>query len=531
MKLILREIANNKYGTILAQDISTLFEDEKLHGAGVYSDRCYIRLNKDFGQDDYKSLINSIIEQLEAKDKKALREYLQIYCTVQNISDRDNYMQILNDQLDVMELQAKYYHRNIYALASGYDNLKKLKRDTEKIILPTNVDDELINKWYKLGFDKKDRDDLIFYKNIKNGVYSFPSLLEITTKGLERFKPNIYRDKIHPLFEKSLGEEIDGKKDKTAEDNEILKEIKKSFPDNFQTAHKYAVIVTADGDNVGKLISHVSEKNDDDLLQSLATNIADFAKEASKLIYIYGGKPVYIGGDDLVFFAPVVSHSGEHKESWFQGDGHIFQLISVLDKTFNDIWKQWLTDNKITDIHPSLSYGMSITYYKFPLNEAMKLSGDLLFEVAKKYPTEANPSKNCIAVQLMTHSGSYDKVVFEKQDPTDSTFYHLQNLLENFGDKESTISSVLQRLRGDTELILSIANDGDTFDAYFTNEYNLHDIKDRKKEAFIRHSISLFNKIFAQQKDKPKEALNQLCSMYRLLNFLIHKETGNGSEI
>jgi CRISPR-associated protein Cmr2 len=522
MKLILREIQQQKYGEILAQDISTLHVDEKLHGAGIYSDRCYVRLEKEFQQADYNSLAESVLSKLIVEDKKTLRTYLQIYCTVQEISDDKNYMSILNQQLDIMELQPQYYYKSIYALVSGHSNLAKLRKDHEQIILPTNIDG-LIKEWYTLGFNREE--DLIRYQNNNSYIWSFPSLLEITTKGLDELNPELYNAEIRPKFGKALLEEMNNLPEETTE-TEILNDIRKIFREDFQTAHKYVAIITADGDNVGKLISHIAETKDDELLKSVSKNIADFAKEAAQIIHRYGGKPVYIGGDDLLFFAPVISYSKEEKKNTY-----IFQLIETLDRKFNDIWEQWFTDNNMTVTYKtSLSYGVSITYYKFPLNEAMDLSHDLLFNHAKRKSDDEKQKndKNRIAIQLMMHSGSFDKVILEKHSPNDSTFYLLLKLVDNFADKKSMISSVLQRLREDTNLLLSVAKDGDSFDAYFINEYDYHNMTDTRKKAFITHSFKLFNKVFEQQKENKEKALNQLCTMYRLLNFLIHKETENG---
>jgi hypothetical protein len=152
----------------------------------------------------------------------------------------------------------------------------------------------------------------------------------------------------------------------------------------------------------------------------------------------------------------------------------------------------------------------------------MDLSRNLLNHAKQKN------DKNRIAVQLMTHSGSFDKVVLEKQNQ-DSTFCHLLELLKTFADRESMISSVIQRLREDTNLLLSVAEDGDSFKPYFYNEYDYHNMNESNKKAFIAHSIELFDKVFEQQKEDKKEALNQLCTMYRLLNFLTHK--GNENDI
>jgi CRISPR-associated protein Cmr2 len=326
------------------------------------------------------------------------------------------------------------------------------------------------------------------------------------------------------MFGNALSEEMSGEEITTEE--KILKKIKTVFHPDYQTSHKYIAIVKADGDNVGKLLKRIAQQEEKELTK-FSENIFDFSRTASELIHQYGGKPVYIGGDDLVFFAPVVSHKKNEQNqleneniNWSENNtGNIFNLISMLDNAFTRIWKPWIDNEKYKDLKPSLSYGISVTYYKYPLNEAMKLSDDLL-SAAKN-----NPGKNSIAVQLMTHSGSFDKALLNKDEK--STFDSLINLLDKFveKDRETIVASVLQRLRNDAALILTIAEDDENadFKAYFHNEYDYKLIKDKNKRDYIDESVKLFDKIFRENKDK-QEALEQLCTIYRLLNFLIHKE-------
>lgn len=553
MKLILKFFNENKYGDLFAVDTSLLKEDKikkTYHGAGIYNDRCYVDLDREFSMPDYEKLIEYILnglndlKALDEDQRKRIKQYIQVYCTVQTIVDKRSILRILNQHLDNMELQTKYYPDYIYALASGFDERKNTLVD-ELTFLPDSLEE--LQEWFREGFImSKDSPDMIYYENLFNGIYSFPSILEISTTGLKRKKPDVYRDQIHSLFEDSLEEEIrNAKRRKTSSfkivkksitDDYILQEIKKIFKKDFQTVHKYIAIVKADGDRIGELITKVNEnesvieqgdtqkskdfsekeqqKRDTETakkLEEFSGNLTQFAAQAADIIHDYGGKPIFIGGDDLFFFAPVVSYQNGK-------DTHLFELIQNLDSAFHQRWDEFAGKY---NIKPSLSYGISITYYKYPMNESIGLSHDLLSS-AKNYP-----GKNNIAIKLMSHSGSYDEVVLNKHE--DSDFNKLISLLNQFVDKdrEIIVSSVLQRLRTDESVLLSIARDNEynQFNDYFFNEYDLENLKDEGKKAYVKISIKLFNEIFSAYLDeKKKEALEKLRTIYRLLNFLIHKE-------
>jgi CRISPR-associated protein Cmr2 len=529
MKLIMRFFKENPdYGEFFARDTTKLDSNETYHGAGLYDDRCYIRLKEgvDFSQNDYNDLVSYVIDELKklGTDGELAKKYLQIYCTVQTVDSDKEALKTLNDHLEVMELQAKYNPDYIYALASGYE---ERQQSEIKRFLPNRIEGEL-EKWYASGFarnedtEKFKEGELIYY-DIDGGIYSFPSILEISTQGLKRKDSSSY-DAIHKRFEEQLKQEIDEsrgvqiKGDKMTDDK-ILDEIRKLYKGDFQTAHKYIAIVYADGDNIGKLVTTLS-KTEPDKLISFSENLIKYGISASNLIHEYGGKPIYIGGDDLFFFAPIISYDEGTKENT-----NIFDLIEKLDKTFNDLWKEWLNKQgpEVQDIKPCLSYGLSITYYKYPMNESIALAKSLLFDTAKKYPTEEKPDKNSIAIKLMTHSGSFDQIVMNKE--TGKDFDKLINFLCTFKDRDAVISSVLQRLRDDNKLLLAIAEDGEDadFSAYFDNEYDMDLMRDVKKKEYIEKSKALFKNIFSSNKNK-EEGLKQLCTLYRLLNFLIHKE-------
>ena len=139
-------------------------------------------------------------------------------------------------------------------------------------------------------------------------------------------------------------------------------------------AYKYIAIVHADGDNLGAYI-----KAQDDVTQ-ISKRLFDFDKSAAESIKAYGGMPLFIGGDDLLFFAPVI-----------HGEETLFDLIDTLSAAYKDA----LGSDKTT-----LSFGVSVTYYKYPLYEALERSREALFTTAKRYT-----GKNAVAISAQKHSG------------------------------------------------------------------------------------------------------------------------------
>ncbi len=147
--------------------------------------------------------------------------------------------------------------------------------------------------------------------------------------------------------------------------------------------HKYYCIVQADGDNIGKVIQQLDTEQD---YKDFSARLAQFGLDAAEKINEYGGKPIYIGGDDLLFLAPVMN------------DGKsIFNLVQELDQTFPATYKG-------QDI--SLSYGINMVYYKFPLFEAIGDAYELLAK-SKAYKNQQQQVKNALSFQLTKHSGSF----------------------------------------------------------------------------------------------------------------------------
>jgi CRISPR-associated protein Cmr2 len=176
-------------------------------------------------------------------------------------------------------------------------------------------------------------------------------------------------------------------------------------------------------------------------VQKFSKDLVQFAVDANKILagdrftqnsktnWGYGAAPVYIGGDDLVFFAPVASinEKGEFVT--------IFDLISEIDECFDKIFNIKEADGSykyyksITKRRPCMTYGVSITYYKFPLRETYEQSKQLMYDVKNDVKNDDYVTRNRIHFVLQKHSkqnytGIIDKNFYD-------TFNRYRDLLKS----------------------------------------------------------------------------------------------------
>lgn len=156
------------------------------------------------------------------------------------------------------------------------------------------------------------------------------------------------------------------------------------------SAYKYIAFVSADGDNIGKALGKLGDK--------MSRLLLEYNKNIVQKVNKWGGQVIYSGGDDLLFFAPITS---------------IFTLIAEIDESFN---ANLISSPEMLNIlheHnmpiPTLSFGISISYYKHPMSESMKLSEELL-QNAK------DAGRNRIVWNVRKHSGQSIRSSFYKKD-------------------------------------------------------------------------------------------------------------------
>lgn len=199
---------------------------------------------------------------------------------------------------------------------------------------------------------------------------------------------------------------------------------------------KYICIVQADGDNMGKVVSACPEP----LVATLSEKLLKFGQACCQSIRNYGGLPIYAGGDDLLFLAPVLT-----------SEGSIFDLIKSLDEHYEEV-QQYVVNKKLqTDCQTSMSYGISMTYHKYPLYEALVKARESLFVTAKNVE-----GKNAVAWVLQKHSGSSFNVAMSKS--MRSLYGALKKVIAAT-ENEQLVSAVSHKIRHN-EVLLSLWLDG-----------------------------------------------------------------------
>ena len=164
---------------------------------------------------------------------------------------------------------------------------------------------------------------------------------------------------------------------------------------------RYFAVVQCDGDNMGYLLTDRVDLADPGAQkkrqQKVTGHCMGFSGSAIKDISEYGGYAIYAGGDDLLFFAPIIGKNG--KTIW----EFCSYLADMFSKSFEEFSEEGIDPSKA-----ALSIGLSINYYKYPLYEAMADALGLLFDAAKKYTDgrEDELIKNNIAARIRKAAGS-----------------------------------------------------------------------------------------------------------------------------
>ena len=153
--------------------------------------------------------------------------------------------------------------------------------------------------------------------------------------------------------------------------------------------HSYYVIVQSDGDNMGKLISDCT---DDKAVNTFSKKCLDYTSVAAGLINGWGGVTIYAGGDDLLFIAPVENNNNEN----------ILYLLRCIQSEFEK------TFGEGSDM-PTVSFGVSVCYYKFPLYESFEIA----FQMLRK-AKDSRIGKNALALSFQKHSGLSIGILFKE---------------------------------------------------------------------------------------------------------------------
>lgn len=457
--------------------------DKSYCGAGIYPDR--IIGVSSLKQSDVEESIQDIIRELsekilshfDRKDqithsfgaetiKKYLDNYLRICYFQRELDVEENIIGTLYPYLDAMELQPRLlppedYQTILVKLVKDYPSKATINSS------PLRLFTDLVNKSFLIddGFDKILREEKGL--PVKENFSSINEISTVQLKEINYSKYKEFEEAIRAELNECWQEVIHNKEDLDKE--EVLDILKRNFKKEYRTYHNYIAIVTGDGDHVGNIIRNLGnakiagkdETTQVEALQEFSQLLTRFSIEASKIIDDFGATPIFIGGDDLFFFAPVVGKSQNRELNT------IFDLVKSLDELFNQIINnQNKIDFGLTDENkPTLSFGISITYHKFPLNETKKISNDLLFDIAKK-----KMNRNSIGVTILKNSGHDISFGIKKDKTLFDTFLKL--VKSNIGSDDKFINSITYKLHTLKQVISPIASNKDRVENFLKNNFN-----------------------------------------------------------
>jgi len=292
-----------------------------------------------------------------------------------------------------------------------------------------------------------------------------------------------------PTIEEIIGLENDNKN----ENNISLK------------AKSYYAIIQADGDNMTSLLKQGKD------VHAFSKDCLKFCSMAAKeVIENYGGMTIYAGGDDLLMITPVILADGSE---------NILNLLCSINKVFNKIFNKEIASNEGV---PTISFGVSIRYRKYPLYEAFNETYDMLLRAKEK--------KNAAAISLQKHSGTAIEFVIE--DFKDSKITEkLLEMIKHHADEE-ILKSIPQKIGQFRSLFsFAIERDKEVIDNIFSNIFDEEIHKKFKGE--LDATEFLLNLICEKHKKNGQDSEDKILSfIVALLRFIgFFSERGIGGEL
>jgi CRISPR-associated protein Cmr2 len=551
-------------------------------GVGLYPDHIILKANNG----DYNKVLKVIIDKKLALTK-------EIFKNIGSYKAFDNYAHLFKDEVtDKGRLGAAESFLNtyfqVYSLEVDEHDLK-LKDDDDMLLGVVKCMnfylDHLELRTSIAGFDPdplkvflRGINHSFLIKDAFNEFDHFPSLPEISTTEIRFIKEeNMYPyrfdydqitglslekakkdERENTLFEKYKKEGESKTTFYDFEEDDLIKQLFsiEKVDEYLRTYHKYIAIIHADGDRMGKVIGSLQNEAD---IKTFSNDLISFAIKANEVIagtrftkgyksdWGYGGAPVYIGGDDLVFFAPVANMVEKNGEQKFQT---VFHLVADLDNLFDSIFNKkngnvFEKYNSLKpDERPCISYGISFTYSKHPLKEAFELSRNLMYEVKN----DNYKSRNRLNFKVQKHSGQWYGGVIDKNSRR--TFKTILDLLDSQNKNalllkqskvETFINSVSKKITQYRAAITAcaISNDSDQpkvgIEALFDNIFNepIHDqfrvYLNEIRDLLIQMLVDYPAGIIADKDKKSRiiEVINTLHGILRFIHFIRDNEFRN----
>ncbi len=258
----------------------------------------------------------------------------------------------------------------------------------------------------------------------------------------------------------------------------------------------YYALVKADGDGMGKFL----ETLENTIVTNFSEACLSYDEKVSEIIAKYGGMTIYAGGDDLLFLAPVINQKGDN----------IFDLCINIRKLFQEyiIKPESLKNSKPV---PTVSFGITIQYKKYPLYEAVK-KGEELLKLAKS----CDKQKDKMAIYIQKHSGSNVTIIV----PNINNNVLKEVLNPAIAENEKIVNSVIYTLEHFKHIIYVMNNkvhegqmDAAAYEEAFMNLFD--HLEQKVNENYFKGICSTYFKYFVNENDKiivPADDIESECN-------------------
>jgi len=347
--------------------------------------------------------------------------------------------------------------------------------------------------------------------------------------SLELKKPFVFKETSNPLvslFENTANEELRHKGrngaikeiisgfDKFAlrKSDSSLKSISDIvFGEGGFKRNKYYAILRSDGDRMGSIIASLDSN---DKRRSFSRTCLQYCRDVADEAVRFGGVPIYSGGDDLLAILPCEGRAG-----------NVFEFIkranTIFATSFNDYINAMIGKGEAP---PTLSFGVTIAYYKFPLYEALEDSAELLFGVAKR------SIRNCVAVRVQKHSGQSAGLLISNK----KIDFIIEFLSEIERQDEETLLSAMYKLSKFEDAFSGVENEKEIYNLFI----NTFDSAFHSDNSFVHKRLpAVFSELKAQNEtdgvysidrngEVNRKPVTILHYLLRVLKFYIEKKSG-----
>lgn len=446
------------------------------YGAGLYADRLYFLQQKESDIETIREILNDLFYEVENKSNKEipihfLKDYLNIHIIKKAIlSTEVNHLSVLNSTLDNRELLQNANFEYEYNPLQEYFNKK------------TNSESFLALDAFGQDSERQ-----------------FKSITEIATNSLKRKDSTVYNKILRDNY--------------NSVDEDFLKSLSTKF--EIFPYHKYIAVIYADGDNIGEVLKFIQESNKD--FGEFSKALFDFGIVAEEEIAAYGGNGIYLGGEDVLVFAPIACIDKQSKKL-----RTIFSLIKKLDEKFEETIGQYVAQNfPDLKVKPTMSYGVMMAYYKNPLKNTMSQAHELLEQVKNK------GVKNEVSVKLQKHSGQYITCTIGKNKS--ETYLFINSLIENYCSRlydeknMAILTSIVQKFRDEEFWVLYYkASQIGNLEYLYKNFFNENIHKDGQIERFLLE-VKTLTEMLIKDNLEETEIKDIIYTVFRFIHFINSK--------